>query len=79
MGSEDAMNQPDEMCRVYSVNPGVDSAEIIGCGKYDGAKIITINLIEDDGTVNRVGFTPEVAVELADRIIEKYLALEMKK
>ena len=73
------MTQQEDMCRIFSENQRVNSAEIIGCGKYDGQRIIMIDLEGENGTVDRIGFTPEVAVELADRIIELYISLEIKK
>lgn len=72
------MSESSETCRIYSANQAVSSAEIVGYGKLDGTRIIMIDFENEDGTVDKVGFTPEVAVELADRIIEEYLTLERK-
>jgi len=71
--------QQEDMCRIYHNNLTVNSAEIIGYGAFDGQRIITIDLEGDNGTIEKIGFTPEVAVELADRIIELYISLEIKK
>lgn len=72
------MSESNEICRIYSANQAVSSAEIVGYGALDGTRIIVIDFENEDGTTNKIGFTPEVAVELADRIIEEYLTIERK-
>jgi hypothetical protein len=75
------MSDP-ENCRVYSKEPNVTLGQIVGQNAYDGTQIVMIELPRSQNEVEHVGFTMNVAMAVADKIMARcmnYQSQEAKK
>lgn len=75
------MSDP-ENCRVYNKEPNVTLGQIVGQNAYDGTQIVMIELPRSLNEVEHVGFTMDVAMAVADKIMARcmrYQAQEARK
>lgn len=71
-----------ENCRVYNEEPTVTLGQIVGQNAYDGTQVVIIELPRSLNEVENIGFTMDVAMAVADKIMARcmrYQAQEARK
>lgn len=73
------MRSESEDCRVYSQEPVVSIAQIVGQNAYDGTKIVMLELPRTNGTVEHIGFTMDVALSVADKMLARCMSYQAEE
>lgn len=73
------MSSEPEDCRVYSQEPVVSIAQIVGQNAYDGTKIVMIELPRQNGAIEHVGFTMDVALAVADKMLARCMSYQAEE